>query len=68
MLTYKDHIKDDRVDCYSILMTIKISDYLDFIQSVYKKKGGIEGQRSPLKTKSAQRIRKRLIDTCIEAL
>lgn len=62
MLTYKDHIKDDRVDCYSILMTIKISDYLDFIQSVYKKKGGIEGQRSPLKTKSAQRIRKRLID------
>lgn len=62
MLTYKDHLKDDRVDCYSVLMTITIADYLNFIQTVYKQKGGIEGQRSPLKTKSAQRIRKRLIE------
>lgn len=62
MLTYKDHLKDDRVDCYSVLMTITIADYLSFIQTVYKQKGGIEGQRSPLKTKSAQRIRKRLIE------
>jgi hypothetical protein len=43
-------------------MTISIADYLDFIQKVYKQKGGIEGQRSPLKTKSAQRIRRRLIE------
>ena len=62
MLEYKDHLKDNRVDCYSVLMTISIADYLNFIQGVYKMKGGIEGQRSPLKTKSAQRIRKRLID------
>ena len=62
MLEYKDHLKDNRVDCYSLLMTISIADYLNFIQGVYKQKGGIEGQRSPLKTKSAQRIRKRLID------
>lgn len=62
MLTYKDHLKDERVDCYSVLVTVSIKDYLDFINSVYKNKGGIEGQRSPLKTKSAQRIRKRLVD------
>lgn len=62
MLTYKDHLKDERVECYSVLMTISIADYLNFIGDVYKQKGGIDGQRSPLKTKSAQRIRKRLID------
>lgn len=62
MVEYLDHIKDNRVECYSVLLKIKISDYLDFIENAYKKKGGIAGQRSPLKTKSAQRIRKRLID------
>lgn len=62
MLKYLDYLRDDRVDCFSVLVTIKISDYLDLVQSVYQKRGGIEGQRSPLKTKSAQRIRKRLID------
>lgn len=62
MLEYLDHIKDDRVECYSVLLKIKISDYLNFIEKAYKNKGGIAGQRSPLKTKSAQRIRKRLIE------
>ena len=62
LLRYLDHIKDERVDCYSVLFKISIENYLNLIESVYKKKGGIEGQRSPLKTKSAQRIRKRLID------
>lgn len=62
MLKYIDDIKDDRVNCYSVLLTTTIKDYLEFIESVYEKKGGIEGQRSALKTKSAQRIRKRLID------
>jgi hypothetical protein len=62
MFKYLDHLKDSRVDCYSVLLTITIADYLDFIEKVYEKKGGIEGQRSALKTKSAQRIRKRLID------
>lgn len=62
MLHYIDNLKDDRVNCYSVLLTSTIKDYLEFIEKVYQKKGGIEGQRSALKTKSAQRIRKRLID------
>ena len=62
MLKYLDHLKDSRVDCYSVLVNIKIEDYLNIIQTIYKKRGGLEGQRSPLKTKSAQRIRKRLVD------
>jgi hypothetical protein len=66
MINYKDHLVDERVNCYSILMTIKIEDYLKFVEEVYKNKGSIEGQRSPLKTKSAQRIRRRLIDDLIK--
>lgn len=62
MLQYIDNLKDDRVNCYSVLLTSTIQDYLEFIEKVYQKKGGIEGQRSALKTKSAQRIRKRLIE------
>lgn len=62
MLTYIHHLKDERVKCYSILMKIEVKEYLKFIESVYRDKGKIEGQRSPLKTKSAQRIRKRLIE------
>lgn len=62
MLNYINNLKDDRVNCYSVLLTLPIKEYLEFIEKVYQKKGGIEGQRSALKTKSAQRIRKRLID------
>ncbi|UPT70421.1 MAG: hypothetical protein M0D53_15235 [Flavobacterium sp. JAD_PAG50586_2] len=62
MLNYIDNLKDERVNCYSVLLVTTIKKYLEFIETVYAKKGGIEGQRSALKTKSAQRIRKRLID------
>lgn len=58
---YKDHTKDERVNCYSVIAKVSVQDYMDFINKVYLNKGGIEGQRSPLKTKSAQRIRKRLV-------
>ena len=61
MFMYLDHLRDDRVSCYSVLLKIKISDYLAFIEGVYQRRGGLEGQRAPLKTKSAQRIRRRLI-------
>ncbi len=61
-ITYKDHLHDKRVDCYSILCTVSVRDYLSFIEEAWKSKGGIAGQRAPLKTKSAQRIRRRMID------
>lgn len=60
-VVYKDHTKDERVNCYSVIAKVAVRDYMDFINNVYHEKGGIEGQRSPLKTKSAQRIRKRLV-------
>jgi hypothetical protein len=56
-----DKLKDEGVNCYSIMTKLTISKYLDLIQSVYENGGGIEGQREPLKTGTAIRIRKRMI-------
>ena len=53
---------DSRVNCCSIITTIKIKDYLSLVESTYKNRGGIEGQRDPLKTTTAIRIRKRMIE------
>lgn len=66
MFEYIDYLKDERVNCYSVIVKVEIAHYLNFIEDVYKSKGGIEGQRSPLKTRSAQRIRKRLVDDLIK--
>lgn len=54
-------LKDERTDCYSIMSEMSISDYLDLIQEIYKDKGGIKGQREPLKSSSAMRIRKQMV-------
>ena len=54
-------LKDRRVDCYSILTTIPIKDFLELVSTVYHERGGIEGQRAPLKTKTALSIRSRMV-------
>lgn len=61
-MIFLDNIKDARVDCYSILAKIQTNKYLDLIYRVYEERGGIKGQRAPLKTKSAQRIRRRMVE------
>lgn len=55
-------LNDLRTSCYSVMTTTTLKQYLQFIQNPYKNKGGIEEQREPLKTSSALRIRKRMID------
>lgn len=54
-------LHDHRVNCISILAEMSIKDYLDMVESVYRTAGGIEGQRAPLKTKTAITIRNRLV-------
>ena len=44
------------------MTVMSVKDYLALIEHVYAKKGGIEGQRAPLKTKTAMTIRHRLVD------
>lgn len=59
-------LEDKRVDCLSIIHTTKLSEYLDFAEKAYAEKGGIYGQRAPLKTKTAQTIRERMVADIIE--
>ncbi len=54
-------IKDDRTDCYSVILEISVNDYLTLIEGIYKNKGGLKEQREPLKTSSAMRIRKQMV-------
>lgn len=64
-LTNISIIKDLRSDCYSILGVLKVRDYLEYIERVYQNRGGIFGQRDTLKTSSAIKIRKRMIQDII---
>ena len=45
-----DLLKDDRANCYSLMVQMTINEYLDKIQSSFEKKGGLEGQRETIKT------------------
>lgn len=54
-------LTDRRVKCYSIITSMKLGEYIDLVESAYKSVGGIEGQRAPLKTKTAMSIRSRLV-------
>lgn len=54
-------LKDERVNCYSVMTKITIADYLQLVQKAYAKRGGIEGQREAVKTSTAKRIRERMI-------
>ena len=53
---------DYRSLCNSILIEIELSKYLDLVEKIYEKNGGIKGQRGVIKTKSAKTIRDRMID------
>lgn len=61
-----DIIIDHKLNCCSIMEKMMVSDYLNFITPAYKDKGGIKGQREPLKQKTAITIRKRMINDIIE--
>ena len=55
-------LEDKRTGCLSITHVTNIGEYLQLVENVYKDQGGIQGQRSPLKTKTGIRIRNRMID------
>lgn len=58
-------IEDKRTNCLSLLHCTTVEKYLEKIEKAYKKSGGIKGQRTPLKTKTAQTIRERMINDII---
>ena len=55
-------LHDKRVDCYSVMVEMPVSDFLELVEKSYENRGGIEGQRSALKTKTALTIRKRMVE------
>ena len=55
-------LKDKRVNCYSIITSMSVKDYLQFVQDAYEKKGGIDKQRESLRKTTAIRIRNRMIE------
>lgn len=55
-------LKDERLGCYSLMTEMKISEYIDLVEYAYDKRGGIAGQRERLRTTSAIRIRRRMVD------
>lgn len=54
-------LHDRRVDCHSVLTTMTVGDFLSLVSKVYENRGGIEGQRAPLKTKTGLSIRARMV-------
>ena len=55
-------LRDGENESLSIMFSMKIGDYVELVNSAYKQSGGIENQRTALKTKTGQRIRRRMVD------
>lgn len=53
---------DHRINCLSIMTEMSLGSYIALVEAVYKNNGGLEGQRAPLKTKTAVTIRRRLVE------
>ncbi|ENM5760226.1 hypothetical protein V4V52_003944, partial [Vibrio mimicus] len=54
-------IRDDSNSTTSILLNLELSEYLRIVDKAYEQQGGIDGQRAPLKTQTAKRIRQQMI-------
>lgn len=55
-------LHDTRVHCASFMTSMTVKEYIGLVKEAYKERGGIAGQREPLKTTSAKRIRKRMVE------
>lgn len=38
-----DAMKDERIQCYSIMLSMDVNTYIELIDKAYKNNGGIEG-------------------------
>jgi len=57
-----DYLKDEKFGCHSIIDNMELNKYMSLIEVAYNTSGGINGQRTALKTKSAKQIRERMVD------
>lgn len=61
-----DYLLDQRGNCTSFMLKVKFPDYHALIDCAYQNRGGIEGQRGALKSSTAIRIRKRMVDDIVK--
>ena len=54
-------LEDRRVRCTSVMTALPVQRYLELVEAVYRQRGGLEGQRAPLKTKTGITIRQRMV-------
>lgn len=54
-------LTDNRTTSLSAIVEMNVGDYLRIAEKAYDNKGGLKGQREPLKTTSALQIRKRML-------
>jgi hypothetical protein len=59
-------IHDARTDCWSVLTTISIGDYLQLVGPAHANQGSIIGQRDVLQTTTAKRIRDRMVSDIVQ--
>lgn len=56
-----DWLYDSRTNCWSVLTTMPIKNYLEMVTTAHQERGSLGGQRDVLKTTTAKRIRERMI-------
>jgi len=54
-------LEDKNTKCASLMATIELGDYLTLVEKAYDDQGGLTGQRAPIRTKTALKIRNRLV-------
>lgn len=60
--TYLHSAFDDHINCRYILFVQEVGSFLKLVKSSYEDEGAIEGQREAVRTATATRIRRRLVD------
>lgn len=59
-------LHDTRTDCWSVLTTITVKDYLKLVEAAHASQGSISGQRDVLQTTTAKRIRERMVRDIVQ--
>lgn len=61
-MSHVDWMFDERTQCWSVMTTMPVNDYLALVGSAHETQGGLAGQRGVLTTTTAKRIRSRMVE------
>ncbi|MCG6347028.1 hypothetical protein K6U40_16240 [Vibrio fluvialis] len=55
------YLKDNVSNCHSVIIHLKLKDYLNLVKPAYEHEGNIQGQRAALSSASAKKVREQMI-------